>query len=1541
MRSGTLQTFLGSLVMAACGLGAQPATGSAVLPLLTNIQQVIALPDKEAKRSYPVRLQGVVTYCDQEWNLLFIHDGTASTFVKPSSIQTPVRAGTLVDLHGVSGWEAGGSMVADARLSIVGPGEMPTARRISAGDFLAGKGGNSWVELEGIVRLASDPTKRLQLELVANGRRIKALVMNYAPTNLATLVDATVRLRGVAASTYSRQGRITGAQLFVPSTNEIRIIRPPVGDPSTLTPLRISSLGRLASRGPEIHRVPVVGAVIRNRMGESLTIRDQSGTVRLLTSQMTAVQIGDQVKGLGFPGWRASELVLEDSVFSVMKSAAGMATNSEESQILASNSATNHPSILRRARQILSLSSEVATQRVPVRIEGVVTYCDLDWGVLFVQDATAGIFVDLSGKKPDVQNRQFVKIEGVTGPGHYAPVVVASTVQGLEQGELPRAKVVTMERLVTGVEDSQWVEIQGAIRSVTNQWGHVTLEVATQAGRFQANIPGYGNRPPPLSLVDAVVSIRGVCGTRFNPNRQLVGIQLFVPSESEIKVLEASPADPFASPVRRIAELMRFAPEELAGHRDHVQGTLVLQKPGRYLYLQDETGGIYVESNQTNHLAVGQRLDVLGYPSVEDYKLSLREAIFRPRDIVTSVEPAAVTAQQILEGQYDAQLVTLEGTILNCIPGTFQHTYVVQANDQMIFSASLEVSPGQKMTTFPKGSLIQLTGVCSVELSGWDQIRSFRLWLSSDQDVRLLRRPAWWTPRRALRTVGVLVCLVAAVLTWVLALQRRVQRQTQHIRQQLDRETALQERYRDLYENASDIILTSDLQGNCTSLNNAAERFFGYPAKEIMELGVGKLVASEQLPLLEQALQRLQAGIPQPPLVLECLCQGGQRRFLEVNGRMLIQDGKSVGVQCIGRDISERRRAEEALRQSEMKYKELANLLPQTVFETDIEGRLVFANQMAFAMSGYSASEFDRGLRIQDMVAFEDKEKLDERMAQVLAGRQFGGTEWSIIRKDGTTFPALIYSTTVMRDQKPVGVRGILIDISERKRVEDQLLQLSRAVEQSPVSIVITDLTGKIIYVNPQVLRVTGFPLEEIIGQNSRIWQSGETPRSIYKKMWETITAGQEWRGEWRNRRKNGALFWESACVSPIKNAKGVITHFLAVKEDITEHRNLETQLRQLQKMEAVGQLAAGVAHDFNNLLTVIQGHVSLLLSENRLPAEFRDPLEEVSTAGQRAADLTRQLLAFSRKQLLRLKILNLNEVCTNTAKMLKRLLGEHIGLEFDYSSEPPLVRADAGMLEQIIMNLAVNARDAMPKGGRLRISTALVDVEAAYTKKNPEASIGRFARLSVVDTGCGMDEKVRSRIFEPFFTTKEVGKGTGLGLATVYGIVKQHQGWIEVQSTVGSGTAFNVFFPLLAQSQAAPVLPPELMIPRGGNEGVMVVEDEPALRLLVRTVLRRSGYHVLEAANGTEALRMWNQHQDQVSLLLTDMVMPEGMTGRDLADQLHRDKPRLKVIFTSGYSVDLAGKEFVPSQGCHFLPKPYQPEVLLKAVRDCLDNHV
>lgn len=546
-----------------------------------------------------------------------------------------------------------------------------------------------------------------------------------------------------------------------------------------------------------------------------------------------------------------------------------------------------------------------------------------------------------------------------------------------------------------------------------------------------------------------------------------------------------------------------------------------------------------------------------------------------------------------------------------------------------------------------------------------------------------------------------------------------------------------------------------------------------------------------------------------------------------------------------------------------------------------------------------------------------------------------------------------VYSETLIRklEEKSLQLeesnRALQRDILARKRVEEELRWksafLEAQVDSSIDGILVVDNEGRKILQNQRLIDLWKIPPDLARDQVDAkqlsfvACQTTEPTEFIAKVNYLNAHPDEVSRDEIH---LAGGTVLERFS-SPVRDKAGKHYGRIWTFRDITERKKLEAQLRQSQKMEAFGQLAGGVAHDFNNILGVIQLHTSMLKTESKLSPEQLELADGIEKAAQRAANLTRQLLLFSRRKVMQTRDVDLQEVVQSMASMLHRTLGENIRHEFKFSSQPILIRADSGMIDQILLNLAVNARDAMPNGGRIVFETAAVDLDESMAAQIPNARAGSFACLSVTDSGCGISEEILPRIFEPFFTTKEVGKGTGLGLATVFGIVHQHKGWIGVYSVLGQGASFRVYLPRLTQAQVPERKEPRVLgaAARGGNETILLVEDELPLRVALRALLAKLGYHLLEAADGEEALQTWHRHRDQIRLVITDLVMPGKLTGAQLAKQLCQINSALKVLYISGYSSEVLGKELALTEGVNFLTKPFHPHQLAEIIRANLDQ--
>jgi PAS domain S-box-containing protein len=638
---------------------------------------------------------------------------------------------------------------------------------------------------------------------------------------------------------------------------------------------------------------------------------------------------------------------------------------------------------------------------------------------------------------------------------------------------------------------------------------------------------------------------------------------------------------------------------------------------------------------------------------------------------------------------------------------------------------------------------------------------------------------------------------------------------------------------------------------------------------------------------------------------------------------------------------TERELQESALRESEGRFRMLADSAPVMIWLSDIDGRCTFFNKQWLDFRGRTLEE-EIGAGWEEGVHPEDLERCRERHRRATFARERFQLEFRLRGGDGAC--RWVLETAIPRfgpRGEFAGYIGSCVDITARREAEGAL----RASEAKYRSIVETtnewiwavDLEGRWTYSNRAVEKILGYAPEELVGKETLGYVHPEDAAAARERLRDAIAQGAGWNGvvlRWRHR--NGSVRQLESNATPVAGAGGELQGFRGADRDITERMHLEAQLRHSQKMEAIGTLAGGIAHDFNNLLTTILGYTDLAL-ERVDEEELREDLEQIQKAGERAAVLTRQLLAFSRKQVVSPVVLDVNEVVRELEKMLGRLIGEDVELVTSLDPELGKVRADPGQIEQIIVNLVVNARDAMPDGGRLTIETGNVDPSHSPGWGPPNAPPGRGVCLVVRDTGTGMDSETQSHIFEPFFTTKPAGKGTGLGLSTVYGIVNQSEGHVLVESETGRGTTFRIFLPRVDEP-ASGLSAHARGAPSGGRETILLVEDEEPLRALGRRVLEKEGYTLLEASSAEAAIAAARARPGEIALMVTDAIMP-GMSGPDLARLLASSHPAMKVLFISGYTDDEIVRKGVFQASEEFLQKPFTPLELAKKVRQVLDG--
>jgi PAS domain S-box-containing protein len=789
----------------------------------------------------------------------------------------------------------------------------------------------------------------------------------------------------------------------------------------------------------------------------------------------------------------------------------------------------------------------------------------------------------------------------------------------------------------------------------------------------------------------------------------------------------------------------------------------------------------------------------------------------------------------------------------------------------------------------------------------------------------------------ALRAALASLILAAVVLVGGLRLARRVggvvDAAEAELRQSEERLRDSEELFRNAFEHAMEGVCLVGPDGRFLRANPALCGMLGYSSEELKGRLFNDVTHSDDKGIGSDFLARALAGGTDRGRF--------EKRYLRKDGGVVWAEVATTLVRPAGgrpcyfitllQDVSERRHAERSLAASEALLRQFIKHTPAAVAMFDTEMRYLQASDRWLTDYHLEGREIIGRSHYEVFPDVPDRWKEVHR--RVLAGAVEQCMEDEFPRADGTMEWLQWEARPWFKSDGTIGGLGMFTQVvTGRKQAEEERVRLGMAIEQSAEAVMITDPHGAIVYVNPAFVQITGYSRDEIIGQNPRLLKSGRQDPAFYRRMWATLLRGETWTGRITNRRKDGTPLEEDAVISPVRDASGRLVNYVAVKRDITHEKSLEEQLAQAQKMEAVGRLAGGVAHDFNNILGVILGYGETV--ERRLPAgdPLRDKVKQIVRAAGRAADLTRQLLAFSRKQVLRPRALDLNEVVSGMDKMLRRLIGEDVALATRLGPHLGAVRADPGQIEQVLMNLAVNARDAMPDGGHLTIETANANVDRMFTGSRSRLPPGRYVLLSVADDGIGMSPETEARIFEPFFTTKQPGKGTGLGLSTVYGIVKQSEGYIWVYSELGKGTTFKVYLPRIDEEVVAEAETAALAAPRG-TETLLLVEDEPALRDLVREVLVDSGYTVLTAGDGPQALAVARAHAGPIEVLVTDVVMP-GMTGPKLAEQIALERPDAKVIYLSGYSEEAVVTLGQLGPGTILLTKPFAGGDLLRAIR-------
>lgn len=743
-----------------------------------------------------------------------------------------------------------------------------------------------------------------------------------------------------------------------------------------------------------------------------------------------------------------------------------------------------------------------------------------------------------------------------------------------------------------------------------------------------------------------------------------------------------------------------------------------------------------------------------------------------------------------------------------------------------------------------------------------------------------------------------------------------------------------------LFEVVNDGVIIVNTQGMIIECNPAFHQRLGYEKDEVIGKSVQQLDPPE---FAAKVPQRMNQILQNGHAVFETAHyrKDGSIMPIEINARMVkIKD--QVLCLSIVRDIAERKKMHAALDEKERMYTTLLKTSADGFWQTDSQGRLVDVNEAYIQRSGYTREEL-LNMRIPDLEANESPEETKQHIEKIIRTGHGRFETWHRT-KQGELWPVEIATTYLPTNGGMFFV--FCTDISERKRAQQEIVaqqielsKLSQALQQAGEGIIITDPSGRIEYVNPAFSQNTGYAFHEAVGQPTSILKSDAQDPAIYRKLWQTISAGNNWEGTLIDRRKDGSFYPAMISIAPVFNDKNEIIHYVSIQKDITELKKMENQLVQAQKMESMGTLVGGIAHDFNNMLAAVQGNIFLAIRELNNPKIVNKKLQTINELTGRASGIVKQLLTFAKKDIVDIETLDLNTVILDGFKLARSTIPENISHQIVICEETLRVNGDVTQLQQVMINLSNNARDALDHVSQPRIDWSLKRYIAtkAFRQKHPKTDCAEFALLSLKDNGCGIATPHLKAIYDPFFTTKEPGKGTGLGLSMVFGSVERHGGILEVESCPGQGTSFHIYLPLVISSVASNNMQPQVTV-RGNMETILLADDEENLLSTTSEVLQELGYHVIEATNGEQALSLYIQHRGQIDLILSDIVMP-GIGGVELASEIRKINSDIPIILATGYDRELVTSGKADIETCRILTKPYAFEELSQIIHQMISS--
>ncbi len=1138
--------------------------------------------------------------------------------------------------------------------------------------------------------------------------------------------------------------------------------------------------------------VRVRGTVLDERPGEYIVVHDESGTIFAETYQVILPAIKERADLLGHPAADGNTVNLKNATVAPVPAS--------ESPGSGNSAVPDHPAkspILTSVADIRNLSAETAAWHYPVRLRAVVTVNTKAIPYFFAQDDSAGISVLLDHIPTKLNPGDVVRIEGVTDPGGYSPIVLGSNVTVLGRPPLPAAQPETLLQLASGQDGSQWIEIRGVVRSLSFANGLAKLNVTDSGGTISVLVPA---EKEPAYLLDAVVRIQGACGSTSNNKRQLVGLTMWASSLSDVRVEEAGVTDPLSQPAQTIASLGQFHARQTLQHRINIAG-VVTYVEADFFFIQDAEAGVRVQAATRGRLRPGDYVMAAGYPGLGDYGFLLRDAVFKTVSHRPIPAPLILPVESPLDPQAHDLWVQLKARFLRSSKIGATDVLTLQMGNR-VFDARLLTPLSARIKDLEPGSVLQVTGIYRVLVDEARVPKSFQVAVPREQDIRILEEPSWWTARRRIGVLALMGGIIGGTILWVFLLRRKVREQTASLRES-------EQKFRALVEKS--LVGVYIIQNEqFVYANPRLAEIFGYTAAELTQPGhtVATIIAPEDLPMVRDQI---------------------------------------------------RRRVE---------------------------------NQAASAHYFFRGRHKNGGL-IQ---------------AEVLGSQaEYGGQ------------PAVL---------------GMLLDVTESQRAQDKLATQARLLDLACDAIVVCDFDDRITYWNQSAARIYGPSAEQAVGRPAAAMMP-VSPEAFQSAKTGVLQAGK-WHGEFVHCNPAGEQVTVESRWTLVRDAEGRPKSILAISTDITQQKKLEARFLRTQRMESIGILAGGIAHDLTNVLAPILMSCHLLESEQTV-VEKKQLIESILGSTHRAADLVKQILTFARGSDGRRALMQPRILLAELQKILSHTLPKTIQLKIEIAPDLWVICADSTQLHQVLMNLCLNARDAMPAGGQLTVTAENIMLTDDASARRHEVPPGTYVLFTVSDTGTGIPPEIRERIFDPFFTTKEIGKGTGLGLSTSLGIVKSHHGSLNVQSILGQGASFKAYLPAQPAARVPEATEDDSdRAFRGNNELVLVVDDEPAIRDGVRKTLELFGYRVCTANDGAQAVASYARQKSEIALVLMDMAMPV-MDGPTAIHALARMNSEINIIAASGLANAGAIANINSPTVRAFLPKPYTADNLLRSIREVL----